>query len=450
MPDMPPIDVDRALTALGLLATGGTGTAGGWLARRPEDESPAFELLVLMAAADERLVDRVHRFAELQHPHLGQVRAVTPIDPGRTGVLVDHVVGVSLGAVRRARAPMTDGECVTLLVPLCQVLSALGAAGLAHGAVEADNVVVQPDGRPVLVAPRPGLVGTALPEDDLSRLLSTVVGVMPEEDGALLAGPASVPRLRPVLDELLAGGCSADEVVARCFATAEPEAVRLPDAAALAGASLVAGMRRPFPVSGGTERRPLPRSSGGTTRTTRRRPPAAAPRSARRRVVVSVAASVLLVAAVGIGRHVLAHPATREVSATPEPLLDRSDPAGAAAELTRRRADVLRSGSADRVADVAVTGGPAARADADVIASLGGGGAEGLSARVDSASVTGTPTQDEADVSVSSATSGYVVVGTDGRRTTAAAAAPRTVLLHLRWTAAGWRVWSVSQPGAAP
>jgi len=436
VPDLPPIDVDRALTTLGLLGTGGTGTAGGWLARRPEDESPAFELLVLMAAVDERLVDRVDRFVGLEHPHLGQVRAVTPIDPGRTGVLVDHVVGVSLGAIRRARAPMTDGECVTLLVPLCQALSALGAAGLAHGAVEADNVVVQPDGRPVLVAPRPGLVGSALPGDDLPRLLSTVVGVMPEEDGALLAGPGSVPRLRPVLDQLLAGGCSADEVVARCFATAEPEAVRLPDAAALAGASL-AGMRRPFPVSAGTERRPLPRRSG-------------APRSARRRVTVAVAAGVLLVVAVGIGRHVLAHPPTADASTTREPLLDRSDPAGAAAELTRRRADVLRSGSADRLTDVAVTGGPAARADSEVIASLGAGGAEGLSAHVDSASVTGTPTQDEADVSVSSATSGYVVVGADGRRSTAAAAAPRTVLLHLRWTNAGWRVWSVSQPGAAP
>ncbi|MBN9327891.1 MAG: hypothetical protein J0I87_13380 [Cellulomonas sp.] len=446
MPDLPPIDVDRALTTLGLLGTGGTGTAGGWLARRPEDESPAFELLVLMAAVDERRVDRVDRFGGLEHPHLGQVRAVTPIDPGRTGVLVDHVVGVSLGAIRRARAPMTDGECVTLLVPLCQALSALGAAGLAHGAVEADNVVVQPDGRPVLVAPRPGLVGSALPGDDLPRLLSTVVGVMPEEDGALLAGPGSVPRLRPVLDQLLAGGCSADEVVARCFATAEPEAVRLPDAAALAGASL-AGMRRPFPVSAGTERRPLPRRSG-TTRTARRR--RTAPRSARRRVTVAVAAGVLLVVAVGIGRHVLAHPPTADASTTREPLLDRSDPAGAAAELTRRRADVLRSGSADRLTDVAVTGGPAARADSEVIASLGAGGAEGLSAHVDSASVTGTPTQDEADVSVSSATSGYVVVGADGRRSTAAAAAPRTVLLHLRWTNAGWRVWSVSQPGAAP
>ncbi|BDO41928.1 hypothetical protein [Cellulomonas sp. NTE-D12] len=447
MPDLPPIDVDRALTTLGLLATGGTGTAGGWLARRPEDESPAFELLVLMAAVDERLVDRVDRFAELEHPHLGQVRAVTPIDPGRTGVLVDHVVGVSLGAIRRARAPMTDGECVTLLVPLCQALSALGTVGLAHGAVEADNVVVQPDGRPVLVAPRPGLVGTALPGDDLPRLLSTVVGVMPEEDGALLAGPASVPRLRPVLDQLLAGGCSADEVVARCFATAEPEAVRLPDAAALAGASLVAGVRRPFPVSAGTERRPLP-SQSGTTRTARRRRPAA--RSAWRRASVAVAAGVLLVVAVGIGRHGLADPPTADTSTAREPLLDRSDPAGAAAELTRRRADVLRSGSADRVADVAVTDGPAARADSEVIASLGAGGAEGLSARVDSASVTGTPTRDEADVSVSSATSGYVVVSADGRRSTAAAAAPRTVLLHLRWTAAGWRVWSVSQPGAAP
>jgi hypothetical protein len=85
-----------------------------------------------------------------------------------------------------------------------------------------------------------------------------------------------------------------------------------------------------------------------------------------------------------------------------------------------------------------------------VIASLGAGGAEGLSARVDSTSVTGTPTQDEADVSVSSATSGYVAVGADGRRSTSAAAAPRTVLLHLRWTNAGWRVWSVSRPGAAP
>lgn len=449
--DTPPIDVDRALTALGLVPAGGTGTAGGWRARRPQDEAARFELLVLAVPYDDRLADRVGRFTQVRHEHLAAVHGLMPVDAARTGVLVDHVPGVSLAAIRRARAPMTDGECVTLLVPLAEALATLSAAGLAHGNVDPEHVLVRPDGRPVLVGPGPGLAGRAAAHDDLRHLLSTVVSVMPEEDGALLAGPSPVPRLRPVLDALLREGGTADDVVARCFATVPPEAVRLPDAAALAGASLLPVTGRPFPVSsggtGGAAGRSLPRPSSRSSRGRRR---AAPHRPAHRRAAVLAVVAVLLVGA-GAGQRLLAPrraPATSQGS-TPA-VLDRTDPAGAAVELTRRRADVLRTGSVEGLSEVAVADGPSAGADRAVIASLTGRRADGLSVQVAGADVVGAATQDAADVAVTSAMSAYVSVSADGTRSTTAPAPPRTVVLHLRWTAGGWRVWSVSGAGTAP
>lgn len=446
--DTPPLDVDRALTHLGLVATGGTGAAGGWLARRPEDEVARLELLVVAVPYDDRLADRVDRFAQVRHEHLAAVRGLTPVDAARSGVLVDHVPGVSLAAIRRARAPMTDGECVTLLVPLAEALSALSAAGLAHGAVDADHVLVRPDGRPVLVGPGPGLAGTAASQDDLPRLLSTVVSVMPEEDGALLAGPSPVPRLRPVLEALVRDGCTADQVVERCFGTVQPEAVRLPEAAALAGAALLPAGGRPFPVSSGATRRALPRPAVSSGRGRRRAGPPHR-RLVRRAWVVALVAVLLLAA--GVGQRVLA---ARQADATAHrgvpAVLDRHDPERAAVELTRRRADVLRTGSVQGLSDVAVADGPSAGADRAVIASLTGHRVDGLGVQVSGARVVGTPTQDAADVAVTSAMSGYVSVTVDGDRSTTAAASPRTVVLHLRWTAAGWRVWSVSEAGTAP
>lgn len=448
MLDAAPIDVEHALESLGLIPVGGIGTAGGWLARRPEDEAPAFELLVVAAAYDERLAGRVDRLVGVRHEHLAAVRGLTSVGPGRTGVLVDHVRGVSLAAIRRARAPLTDGECATLLIPLASALAALGDAGLAHGAVDADHVVVQPDGRPVLVGPRPGVLGTAAAEDDLPRLLSTVVGVMPEEDGALLAGPGTVPRLRPVLADLLRSGCSPDQVVDRCYETVEPEALRLPDQAAMTGAALLPATGRPFPVSTGRTPRTLPRPLGEAGRGRRR----AQRRGSRARLGTrALVALVVLGGAVVGAREVSAgrHPAPPAAEAS-RAVLDRTDPAGAAAELTRLRADVLAAGTVGGLAAVAVPGGPSAIADATLITGLAGQRVAGLVAVVQGTDLVGTPTADQADVSVTSAMSAHVTETAGGARSTFAATAPRTVVLHLRWTVDGWRVWSVTDPAAAP
>ena len=446
--DAAPIDVEDALESIGLVPVGGTGTAGGWLARRPQDEAPAFELLVVAAQHDERLADRVGRFVGVRHEHLATVRGLTPVGPGRAGVLVDHVQGVSLAAIRRARAPLTDGECATVLIPLAAALSALGDAGLAHGAVDAEHVVVQPDGRPVLVGPRPGVLGTAATEDDLPRLLSTVVGVMPEEDGALLAGPGAVPRLRPVLAALLRSGGSADAVVDACYETVTPEALRLPEAAAMAGAALLPAVGRPFPVATGRTPRGLARPRAAAARGRRR---------TERRATRARRWTAVLVASVVLGGAVFGalHAWPRQHAAPPAPargraVLDRADPAGAAAELTRLRAEVLEGGTPDGLTAVAVPGGPSATADATLIAGLAGQRMDGLTAVVQGVELVGAPTAELADVSVTSAMSAHVTVDGGGARSTLAATAPRTVVLHLRWTVDGWRVWSVTDPAAAP
>lgn len=90
------------------------------------------------------------RLAVLDAPHLAPLRRIAE-DP--QGFLLTHAVAP--GAVSWAelvgRRAATSVETVTLGLALCQALGALHAAGLAHGAVAADTIVVSPTGRIELV-----------------------------------------------------------------------------------------------------------------------------------------------------------------------------------------------------------------------------------------------------------------------------------------------------------
>lgn len=163
-------------------------------------------------------------------------------------------------------------------------------------------------------------------------------------------------------------------------------------------------------------------------------------------LVVAAAVTVL-----GPGRHLVGDASTGPSAApSAEPIRDRTDPAGAAAELTRHRGEVLADGTAGRLSEVAAPGGPSAEADARLMASLAGRKLDGLTVRVQATDLVGAPTADDADVSVTSVVSGYVGVDAVGGRSTVAPAPSSTMVLHLRWTPDGWRVWSVSAPAAAP
>ena len=118
----------------------------------------------------------------------------------------------------------------------------------------------------------------------------------------------------------------------------------------------------------------------------------------------------------------------------------------AAIELSRVRAEVIGTGDASLLETVDVADGPAAVADAQLLAGLDGARVDGLTVDVqdarlveDDGSRGGTT-----DVAVTSAMSAHSRVPADGGAAVQVAASEaRTVVLGLRWTDDGWRVWDV-------
>jgi len=471
-----PADVVQALAARGLTPTGSTGAGRGWVGRRAD--GAAFELVVVGAVLDDALATRARLLCGLRHDHVVVVHELVELAVGRLGLLVDHVAGSTFAALMRARVPLSDAEAATVAIPLAQALEALHALGLAHGALTGEDVVLTADGRPMLVGVRPCLLGGADPDDDVPRLLATVLDAMPGADLDLLAwSDDDGPRLRPVLDDLLATPqVTGVQVCAGCFATVVPEPVRLPDPGTLAGA-LVAGA-----VDDGAHARPTRRGRPGADPVVVGR--RAARRTAARRVRpatligVAVGCALLVVGAGAVasavgGREGTPAQAVSSESSTGGPssassptdpagdghtggtpddiaaVSDLTDPVTAAAALTRLRAATLAAGDAAALTGIDVPEGPAHAADAALLAGLGAAGARGLAAQVVAAAVVPGSQADQgvARVSVTAAMSGYTRDGPDGPQAVPPTAA-RTVVLEVRRTPQGWRVWSVSETAA--
>lgn len=150
-----PEGLAEALHAAGLEPAGPLGPAPGgdrWVALDRTGvrwvvtvvETPAVGRLAAVRARAEHL-------GRIDHPHLAQVGPV--LDLGRHAVAVLHreVPGTDLATVHAGRGVWAPGEVATVVVPLAEALAALHAAGLVHGDVAAANVVLDPEGRAVLV-----------------------------------------------------------------------------------------------------------------------------------------------------------------------------------------------------------------------------------------------------------------------------------------------------------
>lgn len=456
-PALVPDDVVRLLEARGRTVVAAVGSDGAWWVAHPAEgrDEPPVEVQVVRVPADDRLRDLAARLRAVVHPHLAAVQDVVPLDAGRVAVLVEHVPGPTLAALRAARPPLTDGEAVTVAVPVAQALGALHDAGLAHAAVTADRVVVRPDGFPVLVDVRGVLTGTGTPDGDVRRLVATVLGLLPPLEAQLAADLPELVRLRGALEGVARGAAPrAQDVVDAAFAAASPEPVHVPDPDALAGAqvALAAG-------------RALPRVAGDVPRTRRERRPRARP---GRRLVVAAVGLVLVVgaaAAVAAGGGQTerdagasdglvatagepARPATGAgPSAAPTPGDAAEAVLTAAVDLTRLRAEALAAASPDALADVHAPGSPALARDRELLERLAGARSEGLAVEVASVAPAGRTPDGDAVVSVRSSVTAHTRVAPTGERTAVAAGQARTVELVLRRTPGGWRVWDVREPG---
>lgn len=480
-----PQDVVELLAARGYRVARALGDDGSrWVATATHDPAqPDVEVQLLAAPLDDALAARAAVALGVEHPHVAATWDAVALGEGRTALLVEHVEGTTLADVRAVRAPLTDAEAATVAIPLAQALDTLHAAGAVHGAVGADRVVLRADGFPVLVDARAGLVGQGSPAGDLRRLVVAVLAVMAPAEAYLAAALDEGPGLRDDLEALLrADDLTGARVVDACFAAVTPDGVQMPDAGALAGASVLraeASARTGDPHRPGAPRTPLPRRGDGRAHPSR----ADRGRSARRTVVLvtSVVAGLLVVsagtwgvlqrtaaAAEGGSAAAAADPAARagSTAAGAGAVQDRDDPAGAAAALTRLRAAALAEASAAAVAGVHVAGSPALAADVGLLDALDGARSEGLRVEVSDVHVVpaagaatagaatagagssgaGTPGAD-VRVAVTSTTGAHTRVARDGTRTAVPATGPTTVDLLLRWTADGWRVQDVRASG---
>ncbi|WP_028046543.1 hypothetical protein [Cellulomonas sp. URHE0023] len=401
-----PAEIESSLARLGFRPTSLLGP-GRWLAVALDGTDHRVELQVMDADVhDDTLVARVARLRGVRHEHLTRLLDATELTPGRIGLLVEHVEGLSLAQIRAARAPLSDGEAATVAIPVASALGTLHDALLAHGVVDPSTILVRPDGRPVLCDLRGAVAGASSPREDLEALVTAVLAQLPGDDVHLLAGGLVLRDL--LVDALRQPAMDAAVLADVCFRAAHPEPVQLPDAGSLASSALLSSARHT--------------------------PPAASRRSTRRRFpsgLVALACVALLVSGV-VGWRLLAAPEPATSALT-----DADDPVAAAVELSRLRAAAVGDASAARLADVEVVGGPAHLADSALLEAVDPASSDGLAVDVRDARLV----QDDGtrgsttDVSVTTVMTTAVLVG-----------APRTVVLGLRWTDAGWRVWDVTEP----
>jgi len=428
--------VDSVLAAAGFRATA-RDPHGTWRAVALDGSRRRVELHVL--PSDPATVARAHAFRLVRHEHLARVLEVVELDPGRVAVFAECPEGLRLDRLCAARDPLTPGEAATVAIPVAQALGTLHAAGLAHGAVSGDAVVVGSDGRPLLAG-----LGAALrhgggrdgADADVRALLAVVLGHLGAERHGAAGDPPELGGLRGALEDLWREETiPAGRVVDRCFRAVAPAPVRLPSGPASAGAG--------------------PRGLPGA-RASRRRAAAEDRSAARDRAGARIAVGACVLALVAtVTATVLLAPRSAEADgpapvptgvATPAARATASvrlAPADAAVALTERRVTLLRAGERAALQQVEVPGSPAHDADVRMLAALGEDRVEGLTVTVSEVE-TLDEGADEARVRVTSTTSAYARVAPDGSRRAGGPQATTTVVLVLRWTPNGWRVWDVT------
>lgn len=511
--DVVPSDLAVALVRAGYRVAGpvGIGSHGpAWAATgREGGPAPGSRVVVTMLAVPAggkgaEIWARLDALRAVRHDHLAPIVGVVPIDEpvrpdgaapptsrgaGRWAVLLAEVPGTNLSALLAARPPLTDGETVTLTIPLAEALAALHDAGLAHGDVSPANVVIRPEGRPVLV----DLLGALMTGPGVRAARGTPGFAAPELDRGAGPGPAADvhalarvslaalggaggPQLRAALEQACAAAPSerpsAGALAAQCYAAADPEPLAVPDAAVLARTTLARLAVGPKARSVLTVR-----PSSSRHRATRGRLGAAGPPVLA--VVAFATCGAVAAGVIGWGPFEVAGPvraggAAASSSPTPAPAAgDRrpgsapSDPLAAAVALTERRVEVLVAGDSTRFDDVDLVGAGAHDADVELLRRLATTGEriQGLTVSVgavrlvdDGAGAAASPAQPGAEpvrpraqVEVTSALTAYRrVSGSGSAGAKIPAQPPRTVVLSLVWTPGGWRVAEVTAPVSQP
>ncbi|WP_402464712.1 protein kinase family protein [Isoptericola aurantiacus] len=433
------------------------------------------------AAARDALLERVRVIAELDHPRVEPVGAIVARPDG--GLVVPRGSGTAtdLPTVLAVRGRCDAAEAAGLAVDLSQALAVLHSSGLVHGELGPGDVVIDLAGRarlrPRLEVPGPQARETS----DVHAVAALVDAVVahPDDDATVALRAALAPalaadgRVRP----------EAGTLAAQVHDAVAPEPIRLPEPAALAAAALGGGRDAAAATTPSGRARHRPARGGGAApgrsraegRGRPRRSAGRRPLGGRWRAVLGatgVACGVGLLVVLGLRvvapdgpgaadgsvgsatSAVAADPPAAERSTAPGgqasaedapgPVQDLDDPEGAAAELTRRRVEVLVGGRP--VDQVALAGSAAYRADAELVAGAAEDGTQVVGAQVEvrSTRTVEGPRDGRAEVVVEYVVGAHRQVAADGTTASVPAGEPRTDRLRLAWTPDGWRVTDVA------
>ena len=176
----------------GLLGRGGMGEV--WRAWDPAlGREVALKLLLrghVRADLSERFRREAEALARVQHPHVIRVHDAG-VHAGRAYLVLELIQGASLEDSLQ-RGPLDPRAAVALVAKLADALQAVHEAGLLHRDVKPDNVLLRPDGEPLLTD-----FGLALHAGD-ARLTQSgafvgTPGYLPPEQAAGTRDGAGVP-----------------------------------------------------------------------------------------------------------------------------------------------------------------------------------------------------------------------------------------------------------------
>jgi eukaryotic-like serine/threonine-protein kinase len=336
--------------------------------------------------------------------------------------LLDEVGGALVlelaagGSLAELRGPLRPGQVVTVLAPVARALGRCHAAGLAHGRVSADHVLLTADGRPLLTGLGHPPAGAG-PVEDVEAL--TALGL------ALLGDGPGAAAVRDALDGGSATPPTADRLAALLLTAVAPEPLVLQAPTGSPPASAVHDDRA------GSARRRLRTRDAGPSAPVRRRP-------TRRDVLAWLALLLLVTTAATAWRATRSGPvppALPPVAATASP----AEPAPAAASwpgqaatasswaqvldgLHAQRERALAAADPGLLDDVWLTGSPGLGRDRAAVLALRSAGQRVVGARhvVEAVHVL-TASSDEARLRVVDALRPHEVRARDGTRVRAVA-----------------------------
>ncbi len=174
----------------------------------------ALKIMLPVLAADEQFVARFRReaqtAAQLEHPNIVRVYAIGTTPSGQPYIAMQFVDGGDLRQViqeaKAKKQALTAAQALSYLRPMTDALITAHAASIIHRDLKPGNILLRPDGTPIMVDLGIAAVQTGPKLTNTGTLIGTPAYMSPEQArGAPVDGRSDLYSLGVILYELLTG-----------------------------------------------------------------------------------------------------------------------------------------------------------------------------------------------------------------------------------------------------